>query len=273
MPTIAILGKKDTYSEQAASRFIKKQGSDFEKVYYKTTKEVVKSLDEGITYAVLPFENTLEGYVNQHMDLLIEQDIEIINEVTLDIQFNYVKRVDKPRRVYVQYVAKNQCLNLIESLNDTEIITTESNSESYEKMLQDEDSASIIPSHLTVKNKHWMIKKDISDTHSNHTRFLILTKRRDNPVYDLYQTLKVTLLINVGKDKPGLLYEILKEFAKRDMSLISIMSRPTKNQIGTYHFFIELYLTNELKNELQKINEIERLFQLKILGIYKKIEE
>ena len=270
MKKIAILGKKETYSEHAANLFIASQQDKLDKVYYKTTKEVVYSLEQGIDYAILPFENTLEGYVNQHMDLLIEQKVSIISEVFLNIRFNYVSNTNNPKRLYVQYVAKNQCLSWIEKHDDLEIIMTESNTESLELMLNDDLSAAIIPYHLAISRTFSYVNEDVSDNLVNHTRFLILTKDNVQITDDAFKQ-KATLLIKVNKDKPGLLYEILREFANRNMSLISIMSRPTKYQIGTYHFFIELYINIDL-NEQDKLKEIEELFQLTILGIYTNIE-
>ena len=78
----------------------------------------------------------------------------------------------------------------------------------------------------------------VTDEKQNQTRFLVLSKKE--VVLEKYlpkPDFKVSLVITPFSDRPGLLFDILKAFSNRQVNLISIMSRPTKKLIGTYHFF------------------------------------
>ena len=71
------------------------------------------------------------------------------------------------------------------------------------------------------------------------------------------------------EDRPGILYDILKAFYNNNINLVSIMSRPTKKNMGTYNFYIELSGDIEEKDIILKtIDEIKMNYDLKLLGIY-----
>lgn len=272
MDKIAVLGPKDTYSDEASKQFMSQIGLLLQVIYYDDVKTAVNSVMLDNQYAVLPFENTLDGYIGQHMDLLVENHLSIVKELLLKIEFDYVSLCDKPKRLYVQYVTKNQCQAFIKKLGDIEIITTESNILSLHKALKDSESAAIIPSHIS--NRQTFVKqiKQVTDISENYTRFLIVEKKSVIKIASSHK-LKVTLVITVKNDKPGLLYEILSEFAKREISLISIMSRPTKKEIGKYHFFMELLIVEQKEDMLNKIDAIRALYDINIIGIYEAYEK
>lgn len=272
MDKIAILGPKETYSDEASKLFIQMTSLQLEKVYYDDVKTAVQSVLLENKYAVLPFENTLDGHIGQHMDLLVENNLSIETELLLKIEFDYITMCENPKRLYVQYVTKNQCQDFIKSLGKIEIITTDSNVISLDKAKNDKKSAAIIPSHLSSTLTGFSKVEQVTDINENYTRFLIV-KKKANSRYLPQKKLKVTLVVTVKNDKPGLLYEILSEFAKRDISLTSIMSRPTKKEIGKYHFFMELLIQKESTDILIKIEEIKKLYDINIIGIYEVYEK
>ena len=51
------------------------------------------------------------------------------------------------------------------------------------------------------------------------------------------------------------------------------MSRPTKKEIGKYHFFMELLIQKESTDILIKIEEIKKLYDINIIGIYEVYEK
>ena len=46
-------------------------------------------------------------------------------------------------------------------------------------------------------------------------------------------------LFFLKKDKPGALVEVLSEFSNREVNLTQIASRPTKEVLGEYLFFVD----------------------------------
>ena len=78
-----------------------------------------------------------------------------------------------------------------------------------------------------------------------------------------------SLVISPKIDRPGLLYDILGIFKKYDINLTSIISRPTKKVLGTYHFFIETKFINFNPKKFSMLLDIIReSFNVKLLGIY-----
>ena len=150
MEKIAVLGPKNTFSDVCYQKFIDITKKELNAVYFQTVKQVVEAGSD-IGYALLPIENTLEGYVQQHMDLLLNSDLKIDCELTLPIDFDFVyKDSFECANLYVQYATKNQCLKFIEAHPRFNITITDSNVESYERYLKDDNGAAIIPKHLST---------------------------------------------------------------------------------------------------------------------------
>ena len=74
-------------------------------------------------------------------------------------------------------------------------------------------------------------------------------------------------------DRPGLLFDILRSINDNMINMVSIMSRPTKTDLGTYNFFIEM--ESSIKDEeiiLNTLKDIKKhnsyYVDIKVLGKY-----
>jgi prephenate dehydratase len=75
--------------------------------------------------------------------------------------------------------------------------------------------------------------------------------------------------VYLDKNKPGALYEILGEFASKNIDLTKIESRPTKKALGDYVFYIDIQGHIEDKMIKDTISKIKgKVGMLKILGSY-----
>lgn len=270
---LAILGPKGTFSESAAIFYQSKNDKDFEHVFFPTINETFSAIGSNCDAGIIPIENTLDGYVQRSLDSLHDLDLEIIDEVAIPVQFSLVSNCvnkDDIKKIYVQFKAHGQCLKYINNLTGVEIITTESNVESLNLFLQDtNNSSAVIPSHMYFENDNCFSIENITDSNSNFTRFIVL-KKRDN-LLNIYENknIKVALFIISNTDRPGILYEILATFNENNINLNSIMSRPTKINLGTYNFYIELTNSYSQKDViLNTLNKLDEIYELKILGIY-----
>ncbi|HAX03725.1 MAG: hypothetical protein A2Y45_08600 [Tenericutes bacterium GWC2_34_14] len=269
MNKIAILGPKRTYSDVCFQQFCVKTNQEIHPYYFNTIHQVVMKGSE-LGYAILPFENTLDGYVQHHMDLLLKSGLKIDAEINLPITFDFVYK-EAAKHLYVQYVTKNQCLDFIESHKDLKIFITDSNVESYEKYRDDPFGAALVPHHLI--EGHELVIGDVADEKENQTRFLIVSQKK--PELKRYidkESFKVSIVITPYKDRPGLLFDLLKSFAEENVNLISIMSRPTKKQLGTYHFFIELLSSqSSYRVVISILDELKKDFDVNVLGVYQEL--
>lgn len=258
---ISILGPKKTFSDVAYLKY----NSSLEPVYYHTITEVIDSVDEE-NLAIIPIENTLDGYVEGTFDKLLERDLKINHELFIPVAFSLVsnaKKLEDIKRVFVQFKAKGQCIKILNKIN-AKIMITESNIESLDLMVEENDAA-IVPSH--VDGNYNLRIDNVTDSIENETRFVVISKKQNN---DLNGLIKSLVCVTAIEDKPGLLYEILKEFADKMINMTSIMSRPTKQRMGSYNFFIEVVGDykdiKELTLELQSNPNIRAVN----LGLYHK---
>ena len=111
-----------------------------------------------------------------------------------------------------------------------------------------------------------ILAKDIADNPENYTRFFVL------PIEDSAPTGKdKTSIIFSAKHEPGSLYHALGEFAKRNINLTKIESRPTKKTAWEYNFYLDFegHRTEQKCAEALKALEKYAIF-VKILGSYPK---
>ena len=273
MRSLAVLGPKGTYSDIAAQKYIKENNIDLEIKYYPSILKTALALNE-LDLAILPFENTLDGFVIESMDNIIAHGFNIIAQVKLDIDFAFVtnaKRVEDCKNVYCQFKAFGQCIDFV-SKYDFNVIKTESNSQTVEKINEADDTfGAIIPIHSLNDNNYNLVINHVADRSHNETRFFIVSKNKENVKYD--DVIDSSIVITIKEDKPGVLFEILKELNELKINMNSIMSRPMKTEMGKYKFYIELSLNKEALHKLEKLTRelTERGFLVDILGIYNKL--
>lgn len=267
---VAVLGPKGTYSEIAAIKYCNEKLFDYELGYFNTIDDAVFSLDNGYDLAVVPVENTLDGYVQKTLDLLLEENIIVIDQLRLPISFKLVLncKLENIDKVYAQFKAIGQCSKFVNSLNNVKIVNTESNVLSYYSWLDNDINAgAIIPEHLESTSNY--VCNNITDIENNYTRFFILSK--DNRVESKEGMMRIPLYIIPLTEHPGLLYQILKVFYEYNINLTSILSRPKKSVMGEYNFYLEIEATNQqLVEILNHIDNSNKNFTIKILG---KLEE
>ncbi len=274
MKKIAILGPKNTYSEVAAKVYQTHTNESYELSYQKRIADVFESINSD-TLGIIPIENTLEGYVQQHLDYLLEYPhCTITKELRLDVSFTCISHVsiETVQTLYVQYATKNQCQKFIDGYNHLNLVVTDSNTQSYEAYLKDENSAVIIPNHIYQQHMAPYEYKDVTDETHNQTRFWIVEAAHN--FQSDYEDYKMAMVFTPKVDRPGLLLSIIESFAKASINLISIMSRPTKKAMGTYHFFIELECKVSQVSQIQTIlMDLSIHMDVRLLGIFPNLSE
>jgi len=266
MKKVSLLGPKGTFSDLACQKYMKNIQTEI--IYASSIESSVEALNHA-DYAIVPIENTLDGYVQQTLDLLLDKIVYIIDEIYVPVQFSLIAHVNHTteiKRVYTQFVAKGQCYKFLKELSTDRLIITESNMESFNLVKHGiEGDAAIVPSHMVHHFNGFKIT-DVTDTKENFTRFFILSKQLQH--IEANET-KVSIVVNPIIDRPGLLFDILGIFKKYNINLTSIMSRPTKTEMGNYLFYIEMKSNSLNKSKIdQALTEIQNDFKIKILGVY-----
>jgi chorismate mutase / prephenate dehydratase len=265
----AFQGERGAYSETAVYQFF---GSETQVKPCKDFKDVFENVKSNKTeFGVIPIENSLEGSVTQNYDLFLKYDLKVCGEVIVKIEHYLIANpgtvLAELKTVYSHPQALAQCRHFLEELG-CELIPTYDTAGSV-KMLKEKGliNAAAVASERAAKIYEMQIlAKDIADNPENYTRFFVLSKE------DAATTGRdKTSIIFGAAHAPGSLYSALGEFAKRNINLTKIESRPTKQKPWEYYFYLDFegHRTEPRCAEMLKALENYALF-IKVLGSYPK---
>lgn len=256
MVKVALLGPSGTYTHQAAEKYF----DNLETQFCSTIRDVFESEAER---KFVPIENSLGGGVTDTIDLLEEREEKISGEVILGIQHALIsdeEDISDIEKVKSHPQALAQCKEII---NEYGWNTEEANStaDAVENLGNEEAAlASEIAAELNEKN---ILKKSVQDRDVNVTRFLVLNGEPEAEE-------KTSLILNPGEDRPGLLHAMLSCFSGHEINLRHIQSRPTKEKLGEYYFYVEAETAN---GRLQKALQcLETYGEVQNLGSYRAAE-
>lgn len=272
MMKVAALGPMGTFSELAAKKYRELAKIDMEVVLYPTISKAFNAVFNECEIGIIPIENTLDGFVQVTLDLLLEKDINVINEFVMPIQFAFVANsaINEVDKIYAQFKTQGQCCKFLESFQSVKIITTESNGESIEIVKKGvKGEGAIIPGHMFTGTGGFSCEINcVTDSKENETRFIVISKDRTKLIQRRHYKTSIAIM-DAADDKPGILAKVLNEFSLRGINLTSIISRPTKKGLGKYYFFIDIdgcYPDEE--NIREAIEKIRKHSLVKIIGSY-----
>ena len=272
---VAYFGPAGTFTEEAALRYAP-QG---ELVPRPTIAAVAAAVAEGEAQeGVVPIENSLEGSVNDTLDLLIHQsDLFIQRELVLPIVHCLLVRPYATREdievIYSHPQALGQCRSYLEKHYPRALLVASlSTAAAAEQVQKDNNStAAAIGTARAAERYHLkVLARGIQDNLANVTRFVVLAHTDHPPTGDD----KTSLCFSFSDDRPGLLYAALGEFARRKINLAKVESRPTKQSLGEYIFLIDLHGHREdagVKDALQALRAQAAV--LKVFGSYPRYNQ
>jgi prephenate dehydratase len=261
---IGVLGPEGSYSEKAA----KKWGPREELKYFGDFEEVLVAVEAGeVDIGVVPLENSLEGAVGLTMDLLLRLHVRIIGEVNLPIRHCLIGRGEGKIKVILSHPqALAQCRQYIRREHPgVEVRTTGSTSHAAKLAQEFSEMAAIAGAETAQKYGLQVLARDIQDAAENVTRFAVVGK--EMPLATDRD--KTSLVIYLDRDRPGALFDILQEFAKRSINLTRIESRPSRRALGDYYFYIDLeghISDGPVQEALQGLEK--KAAMVKVLGSY-----
>ena len=266
---VAFQGERGAYSEGAIYTFF---GDEAEVKPCRDLTEVFESVDkQEAQFGVVPVENSLEGSVNQTYDLFLTHDLKVSGEIIIRISHcliaNPSTSLEAVKTVYSHPQALAQCRRFLERLG-RDLIPTYDTAGSV-KMLKEKglkDAAAVASKKAAEIYGMKILAREIEDNPTNYTRFFVLSKN------DAAMTGRdKTSIIFAAAHTPGSLYHALGEFAKRNINLTKIESRPTKQKAWEYNFYLDF---EGHRSEKRCAEALEALAKsgafLKILGSYPK---
>ncbi|BAQ11563.1 prephenate dehydratase [Bacillus sp. OxB-1] len=248
-PTVAYLGPEGSFTHIAAAHLFGSTGL----VPQQTIPDCIEAVTVGhVAYAVVPLENALEGSVPMTMDylfhgsdLFINAELSIPIEQHLLVHERQLDHVEELESVHSHPHALAQCHNYLRNHYRRVPLIQTTSTAAAAKYVQEhpEERIAAIGNRLAAETYNLRIAEEsIHDVRTNHTRFVVLSLRKEFlELGGKSESAKTTLMIKLpDEDRPGILHQILSVFAWRRLNLSKIESRPMKTGLGHYFFIIDV---------------------------------
>ena len=145
-------------------------------------------------------------------------------------------------------------------------VAVASNAEAARQVAGQPDSAAIASEMAAELYQLNIVQRNIEDEPDNTTRFLIIGDRQVEASGDD----KTSVLISV-RNKPGALYAMLQPIAEHGISMTRIESRPSRQGIWEYVFYIDLEGHQDAADGAAALADLSaETFAVKVLGSYPK---
>ncbi len=281
MISIAHLGPPGTYAEQAALYYVswlmKTNKTEALLCPYPSIFQTLSSVSKGqVDVAVVPVENSIQGGVTVTLDTLWQLDnLQIQLALVVPITHTLIscsQSLDNIKTVYSHPQALAQCQKWLENfLPQVQLVPTNSTTEALEKLENIESAAAISSQRAAQLYNLPVFASGINDYPENCTRFWVISQPGNSLNYETLTntTFHTSLAFSVPANLPGVLVKPLEVFAKQDINLSKIESRPTKRSLGEYLFFMDLEANISSPKMQSALAELSNYTEvLKIFGSY-----
>ena len=254
VPSVAYLGPEASFTHIAASDLFGMEGL----TPRPTIPDCIEAVSNGhVAYAVVPLENALEGSVPLTIDYLFSsEDLFITAEISMPIEQHLLvnksqmDRLDELESIQSHPHALAQCHKFLQyRFRKVPLIQTTSTAAAAKMISEQPDlRVAAIGNRLAAQTYDLHIaEENIHDFHFNHTRFVVLSLRKERLEHTKHaSSTKTTLMVKLpADDRPGLLHQILSVFSWRRLNLSKIESRPLKTGLGHYFFIIDVNESEE----------------------------
>ncbi len=265
--SIAFLGPEGTFTQAAA---LKQFGHSVQTLALDSIDDVFREVEAGgADYGVVPIENSTEGVVSHTLDLFQKSPLHISGEVELRIHHHLLAKDPDATitRVLAHQQALAQCRSWLEAnLPNAEHVSVGSNAEAARLVSEEGAGAAIASSMAAELYDLEVVAQNIEDEPDNTTRFLVIGKQAVPSSGDD----KTSLLISI-MNKPGVLHAMLQHIAKQGVSMTRIESRPSRQGMWEYVFYIDVEGHLDDGPVAAALAALEKeAFGVKVLGSYPK---
>ncbi len=260
--TLFALGPEGTFSHELACKLV----PPGEVRLLPAIGTVLSTVEQGLGDGVIPVENSEAGGVGPALDGLLRYNVFVTAEIYIEVHHFLASflPIDEISVIYAHPQTSEQCSEFLDNLG-IEIILTKSNAASAIELLDDRRGAAIVSKKISEIYNLPVIHSNIENNPHNVTRFFRVS---DQPLHESNPE-KCSIIVDPATDRPGLLYELLGVFGRRNINLCRIESRPSKRGMGSYVFFMDITTSPGYRESLA---ELEGLTNIRRLGCYNRLE-
>jgi prephenate dehydratase len=267
MTTIAFQGEKGAYSEEAIYQFF---GPEVETLPCQNLEGIFDAVEAGAAaYCALPVENSTAGSINQAYDLLLDHDLRVWGEAIFRVRHTLLAPAGTTpgdiERVRSHPQALAQCERYLGNRGWIPEMAYDTAGSARSLAAEPEPGVAAIASRLAGQLYGLEeIDYGIEDSVHNYTRFFILSYE-DPPRAQRNKT----SLVFATRHQPGALYECMGEFARRNINLTKLESRPRLNRPWQYSFYLDFEgHCQDPASEAALMGLLRRSSFVKLLGSY-----
>ncbi|HST55629.1 MAG TPA: prephenate dehydratase [Solirubrobacteraceae bacterium] len=274
LPRVGYLGPEGTFSEEALLASASEQA--VEPVALATLYDTVMAVRRGeVEWALVPIENSLDGSVTITLDVLAgeAEELQIVGEELLTVRHALIAREQlepgEIETVLSHPQVPGQCTRFLRTeLARAQVLPASSTAEAVRIVANGSArTTAALGTRLAAEiYGAVVIRADVQDRDDNETRFVWLARgsaeatgtgggggggdhgesggldgARRPPLRTPPSGRWKTSLVfwGPGADSPGWLVRCLDEFARREINLTKIESRPRRERMGHYMFFVD----------------------------------
>jgi chorismate mutase/prephenate dehydratase len=265
---IAFLGPEGTFTQQAAFKHF---GHAVKTIPATTINDIFDTVESGhCQFGVVPMENSTEGVISHTVDRLLNSPLKICGEVEIRVHQNLMglgENLSDITEVYSHSQSLAQCRRwLAKNLPHAQQTAVNSNAEAARLATANQHTAAIAGITAAEVYDLPIIAKNIEDEANNTTRFIIIGEQVSAPTGKD----KTTLVLSTS-NQAGALYKTLEPFATAGVGMMNIESRPSRQGLWEYVFFIDIEGHSEDEKVAAALASLKnKVTMLKLLGSYPK---
>lgn len=274
------LGPPGTFSEQTISNYCASYGGQI--LAFNSIRDIVTAVkSDKVDLGLLPLENSLEGSVNLSLDLLYQHsEFKLYREIVLPIAQYLLAQPGASKKEIKEIYSHPQAIAqsgdyLAEKFKEAKIIYTDSTAAAAKKALISNERAAVGSIRLAEIYKLEIIAENLQGDLPNATRFVLAAKKNREFAGSSHlgkravSDFKTSIICAPKVNRPGVLHQILGKFAKKNIDLTRIESRPSRKQLGEYIFYIDLKGSIHNKDLSLALNEVKQISSyFRSLGSY-----
>jgi chorismate mutase/prephenate dehydratase len=263
---VGFLGPRATFAHLAA---MERFGLSAQLLAMRSIAEVFAEVEKGnADFGVVPVENSTEGVVTHTLDLFVDSGLLICGEVVVEAALHLLTKAagaGEVRKIYSHPHALAESRKWLEAHFPHVPVEETSSTGVAAETAASEPGAAAIASELAASLYGLnIVSRRIEDNPNNLTRFLVIGKKPTPPS----ASDKTSILFSI-KDRVGALHRMLQPFAERRINLTKIESRPSRQKVWEYVFYVDFEGHGDEPRVREALEQLKAdCIFLKVLGSY-----
>lgn len=267
---VAYCGVEGAFAHIASKKVFDSQNL----VSYPSFNQAYQAVVDGKADAcLLPIENSFAGDVGEVLDLIFSGPLYINNVIDVEITHNLLAKkgtnIKNIKKVISHPQALSQCNSYILEKGFEKVESSNTAIAAYELSQSDDDSVAVIASKEVASLYDLeILQANINESRNNTTRFAVFSKVL-NKRKVINKMGEHFILVFTVLNEAGALAKTLNIIGAHNFNMRTLRSRPMKELLWNYYFFVEADGDINSSDGQDMIKELSSVCdRLKVVGTY-----